>query len=139
MTLSGLTGLSVCVAPVAFCFTSCLVVQDTFDTVLVSQLARVDFSPGCGSRSGISCSCFRGNAILFIKLRLRALGAALVASFCNQTSLCLSGFSVRFGSLLCGSKGFNKSRFGVHRSTAAVGVFVVSSILQISIPFDGLR
>lgn len=138
MTLSGLTGLSICVALVAFSFTGCFVLQDAFDTVLISQLARVDFSSGCRSNGRILCCCFRGNAISLIKLHLLALGAALVTSFRDQTPFHLSGFSGRFCSFLGSTKSLNKSCLGVFRSAAAVGVFVVSNILQISIPIDGL-
>lgn len=108
MTTLGLTGLSICVAPVAFSFPSCLVLQDALDTGLVSQLARIDFSSGCGSNGGISCCCFRGNAILFFKFRLLALGPALFTSFGDQAPLCLFGFAGRFGSFPGGTKGLNK-------------------------------
>ncbi|MGX1500060.1 hypothetical protein ACSSV1_005125 [Labrenzia sp. MBR-25] len=138
MATLGLTGLSICVAPVAFSFASCLVLQDALDTGLVSQLARIDFSSGCGSNGGFSCCCFRGNAVLFFKFRLFALGPALFTSFGDQTPLRLFGFSGRFGSFPGGTKGLNKGCLGVRRSAATVGVFAVYISFQISIPFDGL-
>ncbi len=139
MTTSGLTCLSICVAPVTFSFTSCVVLQDPLDTGFVSQLARIDFSSGCGSNGGISCCCFSGNAILFFKFRLLALGSALFTSFGDHTPLRLFGFAGRFGSLLGGTKGLNKGCLGVLRSAAAVGVFAICNSFQISIPFDGIR
>jgi len=138
-TTSGLSGLSICVAPVAFSFTSCLVLQDALAADLVSQLARIDFSSGCGSNGGISCCCFSCSTILFFKFRLISLRPALFTSFDNQTPLRLFGFASRFGSFLGGTEGLNKSCLGVHRSAATFGVIAVHRSFQISIPCDGFR
>ncbi len=83
MTFSGLARFPICIALVAFSFTGCFVLQNTLDTGLVSQLARLDFSFSCGSNGSVSCCSFRGDAISFIKLHLLAFGAALVTSFCD--------------------------------------------------------
>jgi hypothetical protein len=83
MTLSGLARLPICIALIAFSFAGCFVLQNTLNTGFVSELARLGFSFGCGCNGSVSCCCFRGDAISFIKLYLLALGTALVTSFCD--------------------------------------------------------
>lgn len=98
---SGLTGLTVGIAPVALCLAGCFIFQNAGGTVPVSQFALLGLGPGGSFRSGGLESSFRCNPVLLVKLRLFARRAAFVTGLRDLEPFGLLCFAGRFGSFPC--------------------------------------